>query len=89
MVFMIDELESSLHPDLYRHFLISFLVNTKKSQLISTTHNREILNNKDIFRTDAIWITYKSDNCATELYSLSDFDTSSSEIQVIFIMPTK
>lgn len=76
MVFIIDELESSLHPDLYRHFLISFLINSKESQIIATTNNREILNNKDIFRTDAIWITNKTDNYATELYSLSDFDTS-------------
>lgn len=75
-VFLIDELESSLHPDLYTHFLLSFLVNSKKSQIIATTHNREILNNKDIFRNDVIWITDKSENCATELYSLSDFDTS-------------
>lgn len=73
----IDELESSLHPDLFQHFLLSFLVNSKQSQLIATTHSREILNNKDIFRNDAIWITDKSnDNCATELYSLADFDTS-------------
>jgi len=72
----IDELESSLHPDLYVHFLLSFLVNSKKSQLIATTHNREILNNKDIFRNDAIWFTDKSENCATELYSLADFDSS-------------
>lgn len=75
-VFLIDELESSLHPDLFTHFLLSFLINSKKSQVIATTHNREILNNKDIFRNDAIWITDKSENCATELYSLSDFDTS-------------
>jgi len=72
----IDELESSLHPDLFQHFLLSFLVNSKKSQLIATTHNREILNNKDIFRNDAIWITDKDNkDCATELYSLADFDT--------------
>lgn len=76
-LFPIDELESSLHPDLFQHFLLSFLVNSKKSQLIATTHNREILNNKDIFRNDAIWITDKSNaNCATELYSLADFDTT-------------
>jgi AAA15 family ATPase/GTPase len=74
--FPIDELESSLHPDLFQHFLLSFLVNSKKSQLIATTHNREILNNKDIFRNDAIWITDKdNEDCATELYSLADFDT--------------
>lgn len=75
-IFPIDELESSLHPDLFTYFILSFLVNSKNSQIIATTHNREILNNKDIFRNDAIWITDKSENCATELYSLSDFDTS-------------
>jgi len=75
--FSIDELESSLHPDLFQHFLLSFLVNSKKSQLIATTHNREILNNKDIFRNDVIWITDKdNEDCATELYSLADFDTT-------------
>ncbi len=72
----IDELESSLHPDLYVHFLLSFLLSSNKSQLIATIHNREILNNKELFRNDAIWFTEKMDNCATELYSLSDFDTS-------------
>lgn len=76
VAFPIDELESSLHPELYIHFLLSFLINSKKSQIIATTHNREILNNKDIFRNDAIWFTDKSETCATELYSLSDFDSS-------------
>jgi len=76
-ILSIDELESSLHPDLFQHFLLSFLVNSKHSQLLATTHNREILNNKDIFRNDAIWITDKSNaDSATELYSLADFDTS-------------
>ena len=72
----IDELESSLHPDLYTHFILSFLMNTDKSQLIATTHNREILDNKDIFRNDAIWFTDKDENGSTELYSLADFDSS-------------
>lgn len=74
--FPIDELESSLHPDLYTHFILSFLLNTDKSQIIATTHNREILDNKNIFRNDAIWFTDKNDNCSTELYSLADFDSS-------------
>ena len=52
------------------------MINSKKSQLIATTHNREILNNKDIFRNDSIWFTNKNESCATELYSLSDFDSS-------------
>ncbi len=74
--FPIDELESSLHPDLYAHFILSFLLNTDKSQIIATTHNREILDNKDIFRNDAIWFTDKNEKCSTELFSLADFDSS-------------
>lgn len=75
-LFPIDELESSLHPELFKHFILSFLMNAKQSQILATTHNREILNDKDIFRDDAIWITDKNSVGATELYSLADFDSS-------------
>jgi hypothetical protein len=76
VVIPIDELEASLHPELYQHYLLSFIMNSKNSQLIATTHNREILDNKDIFRDDTIWITDKKEDCATTLYSLADFDSS-------------
>jgi len=76
VIFPIDELETSLHPDLYSHFILSFLMNSKSSQLIATTHNREILDNKDIYRNDVIWFTDKNKSSATELYSLGDFDSS-------------
>ena len=76
VVLPIDELEASLHPDLYLHFLLAFLANSNSSQLIATTHNRELLNNKDLFRDDAIWITDKDETCSTKLYSLYDFDSS-------------
>lgn len=76
-IISIDELESSLHPDLFNNFLLTYLVNGKKeSQLIATTHNREILNNRDLFRNDVIWFTDKNKDSATELYSLADFDSS-------------
>lgn len=75
-VFPIDEIESSLHADLLKHFLLTFLVNAKNSQLIATTHYRELLMEKDIFRNDAIWFTEKKSNGSIDLYSLSDFDTS-------------
>lgn len=74
--FCLDELESSLHPELAKHFLLTFCVNTKNSQLVATTHDREFLNNKDIFRNDMIFFTEKDDACATTLYKLSDFDSS-------------
>ena len=56
--------------------MLSFLLNDKKSQLIATTHNREILDNKDIFRNDAIWFTDKQKGSATQVYSLADFDST-------------
>ena len=73
---LFDELESSLHPDLFTHFILLFLANAKNSQLIATTHNREILNDGDLFRDDAIWITHKNELSETQLYSLADFDSS-------------
>lgn len=76
ILFPIDELELSLHPDLFEQFILSFLINSTKSQILATTHNREILDNKDIFRNDAIWFTEKDHLSSTALYSLSDFDSS-------------
>ena len=72
----IDELEFSMHPDLYEHFIITFLSNAKNSQLMFTTHMREFLANKDLFRDDSVWFTQKDEYGATELYSLADFDTN-------------
>lgn len=75
-VMIIDELESSLHPDLLKHFLLLFLVNIKDAQLIATTHYRELLMERDILRNDVLWFTEKKEDGSMELYSLSDFDSS-------------
>ncbi|MCW3463168.1 AAA family ATPase [Chitinophaga nivalis] len=75
-VFMLDELESSLHPDLIKHFMLLFLVNVKKTQLMATTHHRELLMERDILREDAIWFTEKKADGSIDLFSLSDFDSS-------------
>ena len=72
----IDEIDASLHPDLVIHFLLMFMENVKQSQLIVTTHNREILDDKNLFRNDAIWFTNKNEDGAAELYSLDDFDSA-------------
>lgn len=72
----IDEIDASLHPDLVIHFLLMFMENVKQSQLIITTHNREILDDKNLFRNDAIWFTNKNEDGAAELYSLDDFDSA-------------
>lgn len=69
----IDELECRLHPDLYTHFITTFLHNAKESQIVFTTHSREFLADKDMFRDDIVWFTEKNDEGATVLYSLADF----------------
>ncbi|MDD5862187.1 MAG: ATP-binding protein [Prevotella sp.] len=73
-MFMIDEVENSLHPDLLEYFIFAFLCNSKRSQLLVTTHYREFLMNKDMIRKDTIWFTSKDEEGKTNLYSLADFD---------------
>jgi len=74
-VIAIDELERSLHPDLVEHFILTFLKVCKRYnfQLIVTTHNRELLMNKDLIRKDVIWLTEKKEDGSTNLFSISDF----------------
>ena len=69
----IDELDSSLHPDLVVHFLHMFLKNSKAGQLIFTTHNQSLLGEKDIARRDCIWITERKSDGSTELSNVWDY----------------
>ncbi len=73
-VLFIDELESSLHPEITR--LLIRLFNSKKNsqaQLIFTTHDTNLLDN-ELFRRDQIYFCTKEPNRHTELASLLDFD---------------
>ncbi|MEO1785206.1 AAA family ATPase [Thermodesulfobium sp. 4217-1] len=74
-IFVIDEIDRSLHPDLIEHSILTFLKMSRKHnfQLIGTTHNRELLMNKDLIRKDIIWFTEKKTDGSTDLFSLSDF----------------
>lgn len=70
----IDEIDSSLHPDLIEFILKVFVVNSQRSQLIFNTHNINLLNNKDLIRKDIVWFTEKQADGSTDLYSLDDFN---------------
>ena len=72
-MFFIDEIDSSIHPDLLEYLLITFLVNSRESQLLISTHHREWLMREDFVRPDSIWFTEKNRNGSTQLYSLADF----------------
>jgi hypothetical protein len=71
----VDEFESSLHPELAEHLLLTFLASSEKGQLLMTTHDVLLLGNRDIIRHDTIWLTQKKQDGSTELYSVADFDT--------------
>jgi AAA15 family ATPase/GTPase len=74
-IFVIDEIDRSLHPLLAKGFVREFLnacVNMG-AQLIFTTHDTTFLD-LDLLRRDEIWFANKQMPMgATELYSLSDY----------------
>lgn len=72
----IDEIESSLHPDLIVYILKKFLENkNNRAQLLITTHYDPLLNEiGELFRKDSVWFTSKNDAGSTDLYSLVDFN---------------
>lgn len=71
-VFVIDELDRSLHPLLSRTFLETFFKQAKRSQLIFTTHE-ECLLDLDLLRRDEIWFIEKDSNQASHCYPLTDY----------------
>lgn len=71
-VFVVDELERSLHPLLTLHFVSSFLKNSLSSQLIVTTHEDRLLD-LSLLRRDEIWFVKKNNKGNSELYSLEEF----------------
>ncbi len=74
-LFVIDEIDRSLHPLLAKGFVRAFLQACagKGSQLIFTTHDTTFLD-LDLLRRDEVWFANKQQpSGATELYSLADY----------------
>ncbi|WP_173383428.1 ATP/GTP-binding protein [Fibrobacter succinogenes] len=74
-VFLIDEIDRSLHPQLSYKILSTFFSNLSKakdSQLIASTHERNLLDLKFI-RQDEIWFVEKSPDGASHLTSLTEY----------------
>ena len=75
-VMIIDELETSLHPELTKLIIKCFLdetINPHNSQLIFTSHETTLLN-LNLLRRDQINFVYKDEKtCGTYVKSLMDF----------------
>lgn len=74
-VFVIDELDRSLHPKLIYHFIKHYLdeVSRQNVQLIITTHEVRLLD-FNLLRQDEIWLMDKSKNGSTSIYSLDEYN---------------
>lgn len=73
LVFIIDELDRSLHPNL-SYKLIDLFLNDRegKNQLIVTTHEAQLLN-LNLIRRDEIWFVEKDNGGNSKMYSLEEF----------------
>lgn len=74
-VFVVDEIERSLHPNLVRDFFDFTLSKCSNinSQLIVSSHEATLLTQK-LLRKDEIWFAVKNKEGATQLYSLEDYN---------------
>ncbi len=73
-VFVIDELDSSIHAHLTGKFIELFLkyAGNRENQLVVTSHDTGLLD-LDLLRRDEIWFIEKDKNGASSLYSLEEF----------------
>ena len=73
LAFLVDELDSSLHPQIVANLIKQFLKLDTGSQLIFTTHDTHLMDTK-LLRRDQIWLTERDVNGATQLRSIHDFE---------------
>lgn len=73
-VYVIDEMERSLHPKMTSRFIELFdqLHPEQKIQLIFTTHESSIMD-QELFRRDEIWFVERNKDNNSNIYSLDKF----------------
>ncbi|MFY9260201.1 MAG: ATP-binding protein [Gallionella sp.] len=87
---VIDELDSSLHPNIVSSLINKHLAAEQPTQLIFTTHNTRLMQDKWLcqesvwltqreLRRDQFWLTERDENGATQLRSVHDFEGRESE----------
>ncbi len=82
-VFVIDEIDRSLHPHLSRAFVSHFLSACSEGtrQLIVTTHDTGLLD-QDLLRRDEIWFVEKDEAQSSQFYSLADFSNVRKDLRL-------
>ena len=74
-VYVIDEIDRSLHPLLIRQLLDEYLSNCStetRTQLLLTTHN-VMLMDQQLLRRDEMWVTERDEAGVSSLFSFSEY----------------
>ena len=69
---LIDEFDRSLHPKLTRVFFELFYKLSNKTQIITTTHESNLLD-LELVRRDEIWFVEKDKHGTSKIFSLNQF----------------
>ncbi len=77
-IYIVDELDRSLHTKLTKYLVNSIGETTYNTQFLFTTHDVNLLNLKN-FRQEEIWFIEKNTNGETRLKPFSDFDITNEE----------
>jgi AAA15 family ATPase/GTPase len=79
-VFVVDEFDRSLHPDIAHSLLANFLRHSagRPSQLIVTTHETTLLR-QDFLRPDEVWFTENRPGQGCRLVSLAEYKLEGSK----------
>lgn len=73
-ILIVDEIETSLHPQLLKFLLLQFLRKKSRSQLLIATHYDPLLDEiGEIIRKDSVWFTEKTKSGHTDVFSLIEF----------------
>lgn len=72
MALIVDELDTSLHPEIVVSLVEKHINAASPAQLIFTTHSTHLMDAK-LLRRDQFWLTERDANGATQLRSIHDF----------------
>lgn len=78
----VDELDNSLHTLLVKKIIYLFHTqetSSNNAQLIFTTHDTSLMQDRSLFRRDQIWFVEKDADQASSLYSLAEFSPRKNE----------
>ncbi len=77
-VFVVDDIDRNLHPNVTLEFVREFFDGAKKNPALKTqlivTSNELVLLNLEVLRRDEVWFVEKKETGASEIYSLDQFN---------------